>query len=140
MYARAYKGDIMLIGCVCKPYKILLDGKPYEVTGGERLIGKFEDKDLISDDDIYFRGVVFQPDGSGGDGVILTRKEFNERCQKWVRILDRQDNFERNYYETWKNGGLINQEEVDNFANFSDDREETVFRAGFLVGLHLDKH
>ncbi len=129
----------MLIGCVCKPYTIQVDGKPFEVTD-ERMVGKLADDDLFSEDDIFFRGVTFDADGNGGDSVILTKKEFDERCQRWVKILDRADNFECNYFKTWKNGGLINQEEIDNFANFSDDNEEKIFRAGFLVGLHLGKH
>ena len=126
----------MIIGCICKPYTIELDGKPFEVKG-ERLVGKF-----IRKDKIYFHGVVFDADDTyGGDTVVLTKKEFEERVEKWVEILCQPEKFDRNYYQTWKNGGLMNQKEVDSFAKgLNRESEETAFRAGFLVGLYKQRN
>lgn len=125
----------MIIGCYCKPYTTELDGKPFEVKG-ERLVGKFVRKDKI-----YFRGVVFDDDdASCGDTVVLTKKEFEERVERCVEILGQPEKFDCNYFQTWKNGGLMNQKEVDSFAEgLNREPEETAFRAGFLVGLYKQR-
>lgn len=121
----------MLIGCICKDYEIMMDGKPF-IVQGEKMVGSFSN----SKDGIYFRGVVFD-EGFGSNTVILSKEEFEKRVDKWVEILCQAEKFDRNYYQTWKNGTLLNQEEVDSFAKgLNREPEEIAFRAGFIVGLH----
>ena len=124
----------MLIGCICKPYEIEIDGKPLLIEN-ERLVGIVREKD-----DCYFRGVVFDEDDKGGDGVILTKEEFNARVENWCEILVNAPKFYKNYYETWTSGNLLNQQEVDNFATsnpeYEGNAEAIAFKAGFLCGLY----
>jgi hypothetical protein len=121
----------MLIGCICKDYEIMLDGKPF-VVQGEKMVGSFSNSKV----GIYFRGVVYD-EGFGDDTVMLSKEEFEARVDKWVEILCQAEKFDQNYYQTWKNGTLLNQKEVDSFAKgLNREPEEIAFRAGFIVGLH----
>lgn len=89
-----------LIACVCKPYTIQLDGKPF-VVEGERLVGFFLEpvgkvnpfemkKGESYFDKPFFKAAVFteQKNGFEFDGsVILTMGEFLERVKDWSPVL-----------------------------------------------------
>lgn len=89
-----------LIACVCKPYTIQLDGKPFKVDG-EQLVGFFLEpvgkanpfemkKGGSYLNRSFFKAAVFteQKNGFEIDGtVILSMKEFLERVKDWSPVL-----------------------------------------------------
>ena len=123
----------MLIGCICKPYEVVCDGKPLLVEN-ERMVGVIHEND-----EVYFQGVIFDEEDRGGDSVNLSKKDFNERVESWCEILVNTEKFDSSFYVTWKNGGLLNQKEIDGFSSLGKTEDEKIFRAGFLCGLHERK-
>lgn len=82
-----------LIACVCKPYTIQLDGKPFKVEG-ERLVGFFLEpvgkvnpfemkKGGFDFDKPFFKAAVFTEQKNGFE--ILSHFAF--AIWKWVEII-----------------------------------------------------
>lgn len=75
----------MLIGCICKDYTVQLEDKPF-VVHNEKMVGVFQK--CTAENDIYFRGVVFDDKDKLLGETALTKADFKNRVDKWVEILD----------------------------------------------------